>query len=177
MSSSQSCNETVSGGVLFGLIWSSFFAPKRTHINVCCLDMQKEICPEDGGRKLCRGRAEHRAGRWWVRRWRSGNKIGHTDILPYKYDVDFDSVCSGPILYLIYLMLDVYNFPIFFLNSPSVMVPSKWGLVMDRLMVLFRKFFDILTHIQAFLWRVLELHILKIVALFVIWVALSEVSE
>lgn len=64
-----------------------------------------------------------------------------------------------------------------FLNSPSVMVPSKWGLVMDRLMVLFRKFFDILTHIQAFLWRVLELHILKIVALFVIWVALSEVSE
>lgn len=57
------------------------------------------------------------------------------------------------------------------------MVPSKWGLVMDRLMVLFRKFFDILTHVQVFLWRVLELHILKIVALFVIWVALSEVSE
>ncbi|XP_017313986.1 piezo-type mechanosensitive ion channel component 1 [Ictalurus punctatus] len=61
-------------------------------------------------------------------------------------------------------------------SEDGVMVPSKWGLVMDRLMVLFRKFFDILTHIQAFLWRVLELHILKIVALFVIWVALSEPS-
>lgn len=57
------------------------------------------------------------------------------------------------------------------------MVPSKWGLVMDRLMVLFRKFLDILTHVQVFLWRVLELHIFKIVALFVIWVALAEVSE
>lgn len=71
-------------------------------------------------------------------------------------------------------MMCVYNF------SPclnSVMVPSKWGLVMDRLMVLFRKFFDILTHVQAFLWRVLELHIFKIVALFVIWVSLGEVSE
>lgn len=56
------------------------------------------------------------------------------------------------------------------------MVPSKWGLVMDRLMVLFRKFLDILTHVQVFLWRVLELHIFKIVALFVIWVALAEVT-
>uniref|UniRef100_A0AAR2M1I4 Piezo-type mechanosensitive ion channel component n=1 Tax=Pygocentrus nattereri TaxID=42514 RepID=A0AAR2M1I4_PYGNA len=58
----------------------------------------------------------------------------------------------------------------------SVMVPSKWGLVMDRLMVLFRKFSDILTLIQAFIWRILELHILKIVAFFVVWVALLEPS-
>lgn len=68
------------------------------------------------------------------------------------------------------------NFALF-VNSPSVMVPSKWGLVMDRLMVLFRKFLDILTHVQVFLWRVLELHVFKLVALFVIWVALAEVSE
>ncbi|XP_060714929.1 piezo-type mechanosensitive ion channel component 1 [Tachysurus vachellii] len=61
-------------------------------------------------------------------------------------------------------------------SEDGVMVPSKWGLVMDRLMVLFRKFFDILTHVQAFLWRVLELHIFKIVALFVIWVSLGEPS-
>uniref|UniRef100_A0A8B9GV46 Piezo-type mechanosensitive ion channel component 1 n=1 Tax=Astyanax mexicanus TaxID=7994 RepID=A0A8B9GV46_ASTMX len=61
-------------------------------------------------------------------------------------------------------------------SEDGVMVPSKWGLVMDRLMVLFRKFSDILTLIQAFLWRILELHILKIVAFFVVWVALLEPS-
>ncbi|MCJ8747419.1 hypothetical protein PDJAM_G00153320 [Pangasius djambal] len=61
-------------------------------------------------------------------------------------------------------------------SEDGVMVPSKWGLVMDRLMVLCRKFFNILTHVQVFLWRVLELHVLKIVALFVIWVALAEPS-
>ncbi|XP_062845952.1 piezo-type mechanosensitive ion channel component 1 isoform X2 [Trichomycterus rosablanca] len=61
-------------------------------------------------------------------------------------------------------------------SEDGVMVPSKWGLVMDRLMVLFRKFSDVLTHLQAFLWRILELHIIKIVALFIIWVALDEPS-
>ncbi|XP_030621028.1 piezo-type mechanosensitive ion channel component 1 [Chanos chanos] len=61
-------------------------------------------------------------------------------------------------------------------SEDDEMMPSKWGLVMDRLMVLFRKFFDILTHVQVFIWRVLELHILKIVAFFVVWVALLEPS-
>ncbi|XP_067256339.1 piezo-type mechanosensitive ion channel component 1 isoform X2 [Chanodichthys erythropterus] len=55
-------------------------------------------------------------------------------------------------------------------------IPSKWGLVMDRLMVLSRKFSDTLTHVQSFIWRVLELHIVKIVAFFVVWVALLEPS-
>lgn len=53
-------------------------------------------------------------------------------------------------------------------------IPSKWGLVMDRLIVLSRKFSDTLTHVQSFIWRVLELHIVKIVAFFVVWVALLE---
>uniref|UniRef100_A0A8C1HI01 Piezo type mechanosensitive ion channel component 1 (Er blood group) n=1 Tax=Cyprinus carpio carpio TaxID=630221 RepID=A0A8C1HI01_CYPCA len=55
-------------------------------------------------------------------------------------------------------------------------IPSKWGLVMDRLMVLSSKFSDTLTHVQSFIWRVLELHIVKIVAYFVVWVALLEPS-
>uniref|UniRef100_A0A671QYV4 Piezo-type mechanosensitive ion channel component 1-like n=1 Tax=Sinocyclocheilus anshuiensis TaxID=1608454 RepID=A0A671QYV4_9TELE len=55
-------------------------------------------------------------------------------------------------------------------------IPSKWGLVMDRLMVLSMKFSDTLTHVQSFIWRVLELHIVKIVAFFVVWVALLEPS-
>ncbi|XP_019908437.2 piezo-type mechanosensitive ion channel component 1 isoform X2 [Esox lucius] len=56
------------------------------------------------------------------------------------------------------------------------MMPSKWGLVVNRLIVLFRKFSDTLTQIQVFIWRVLEQHILKIVAFFVVWVALGEPS-
>ncbi|KAK7169702.1 hypothetical protein R3I94_000061 [Phoxinus phoxinus] len=55
-------------------------------------------------------------------------------------------------------------------------IPSKWGLVMDRLMVLTTKFSETLTHIQSFIWRVLELHIVKIVAFFVVWVSLLEPS-
>lgn len=56
------------------------------------------------------------------------------------------------------------------------LVPSKWGLVMDRLLVLSRRFSDILTKVQVFLWRLLELHILKLVAFFSVWVALDEVN-
>uniref|UniRef100_A0A8C1HI08 Piezo type mechanosensitive ion channel component 1 (Er blood group) n=1 Tax=Cyprinus carpio carpio TaxID=630221 RepID=A0A8C1HI08_CYPCA len=61
-------------------------------------------------------------------------------------------------------------------DDPSEVIPSKWGLVMDRLMVLSSKFSDTLTHVQSFIWRVLELHIVKIVAYFVVWVALLEPS-
>uniref|UniRef100_A0A8C9WAD8 Piezo type mechanosensitive ion channel component 1 (Er blood group) n=1 Tax=Scleropages formosus TaxID=113540 RepID=A0A8C9WAD8_SCLFO len=60
-------------------------------------------------------------------------------------------------------------------SEDEEIMPSKWGLVMDRLVVLFRKFSDNLTRVQVFIWRVLELHILKIVAFFVICVALLEV--
>uniref|UniRef100_A0AAY4DNS7 Piezo-type mechanosensitive ion channel component n=1 Tax=Denticeps clupeoides TaxID=299321 RepID=A0AAY4DNS7_9TELE len=61
-------------------------------------------------------------------------------------------------------------------GNRHMMLPSKWGLVMDRLMVLSRKFSDTLTNVQAFIWRALELHILKIVAFCVVWVALGEPS-
>uniref|UniRef100_A0A3P9CR04 Piezo type mechanosensitive ion channel component 1 (Er blood group) n=1 Tax=Maylandia zebra TaxID=106582 RepID=A0A3P9CR04_9CICH len=56
------------------------------------------------------------------------------------------------------------------------LMPSKWGLVMDRLLDLSRRFSDILTTIQEFLWRLLERHILKMVAFFAVWVALEEPS-
>ncbi|XP_070696812.1 piezo-type mechanosensitive ion channel component 1 [Pempheris klunzingeri] len=56
------------------------------------------------------------------------------------------------------------------------LVPSKWGLVMDRLLVLSKRFSDILTKVQVFLWRLLELHILKMVAFFSVWVGLEEPS-
>uniref|UniRef100_A0A671LG30 Uncharacterized protein n=1 Tax=Sinocyclocheilus anshuiensis TaxID=1608454 RepID=A0A671LG30_9TELE len=62
------------------------------------------------------------------------------------------------------------------LITEQEVIPSKWGLVMDRVLVLSRKFSDTLTHVQSFIWRVLELHIVKMVAYFVVWVALLEPS-
>lgn len=56
------------------------------------------------------------------------------------------------------------------------LMPSKWALVTDRLLVLSRRFSDILSKVQEFLWRLLELHILKMVAFFAVWVALEEVQ-
>uniref|UniRef100_M4AKK2 Piezo type mechanosensitive ion channel component 1 (Er blood group) n=1 Tax=Xiphophorus maculatus TaxID=8083 RepID=M4AKK2_XIPMA len=61
-------------------------------------------------------------------------------------------------------------------SEDEELVPTKWGLVMDRILVLSRKFTDILTKVQGFLWRILELHILKMVAFFSVWVALEEPS-
>uniref|UniRef100_A0A8C3SG14 Piezo type mechanosensitive ion channel component 1 n=1 Tax=Chelydra serpentina TaxID=8475 RepID=A0A8C3SG14_CHESE len=55
-------------------------------------------------------------------------------------------------------------------------VPSKWGLVLERLVVLGWTFSDILARGQGFVRRLLELHVLKLVALYTVWVALQEVS-
>lgn len=54
-------------------------------------------------------------------------------------------------------------------------VPTKWGLVLERLIVLGWTFSDMLTRGQVFVGRLLELHILKLVALYTVWVALQEV--
>uniref|UniRef100_A0A8C4Q556 Piezo type mechanosensitive ion channel component 2 n=1 Tax=Eptatretus burgeri TaxID=7764 RepID=A0A8C4Q556_EPTBU len=53
---------------------------------------------------------------------------------------------------------------------------NKWTLVIDRLTVLILKFFDTLHRIQVLCWRLLELHIIKIVAFSIIWIVLKEVS-
>ncbi|XP_075045130.1 piezo-type mechanosensitive ion channel component 1 isoform X2 [Mixophyes fleayi] len=53
---------------------------------------------------------------------------------------------------------------------------SKWDLVAQRLTVLFYKFSEFLHRLQVFLWRILELHVMKLVALYNVWVALQEVS-
>ncbi|XP_029962928.1 piezo-type mechanosensitive ion channel component 1 isoform X3 [Salarias fasciatus] len=61
-------------------------------------------------------------------------------------------------------------------ENEAELPPSKWGLVMDRLLDLSRRFSNILTTIQVFVWRLLELHILKMVAFFSVWVAVDEPS-
>lgn len=52
---------------------------------------------------------------------------------------------------------------------------NKWGLVLERLVVLGRTFSDTMTRGEVFMRRLLELHVLKLVALYTVWVALEEV--
>ncbi|KAJ7398927.1 Piezo-type mechanosensitive ion channel component 1 [Pitangus sulphuratus] len=64
-------------------------------------------------------------------------------------------------------------------STPRVHVTTatnKWKLVLDRLIVLGKTFSNMLTCVEVFVRRLLELHILKLVALYTIWVALEEVS-
>ncbi|TSK16057.1 Piezo-type mechanosensitive ion channel component 2 [Bagarius yarrelli] len=53
---------------------------------------------------------------------------------------------------------------------------NKWHLVMDRLTVLFLKFLQYVHQLQMFIWWLLELHIIKIVSSYIIWVSVKEVS-
>ncbi|XP_012581290.1 PREDICTED: piezo-type mechanosensitive ion channel component 2 isoform X3 [Condylura cristata] len=53
---------------------------------------------------------------------------------------------------------------------------NKWHLVIDRLTVLFLKFLEYFHNLQVFMWWILELHIIKIVSSYIIWVSMKEVS-
>ncbi|XP_007433600.1 piezo-type mechanosensitive ion channel component 2 isoform X1 [Python bivittatus] len=53
---------------------------------------------------------------------------------------------------------------------------NKWHLVIDRLTVLFLKFLECFHKFQVFVWWLLELHIIKIVSSYIIWVTVKEVS-
>ncbi|KAI4904294.1 hypothetical protein NFI96_010885 [Prochilodus magdalenae] len=53
---------------------------------------------------------------------------------------------------------------------------NKWHLVVDRLTVLFLKFLQYVHQLQLFIWWLLELHIIKIVSSYIIWVSVKEVS-
>ncbi|XP_020949311.1 piezo-type mechanosensitive ion channel component 1 isoform X6 [Sus scrofa] len=53
---------------------------------------------------------------------------------------------------------------------------SKWGLVAERLLDLAAGLSSVLNRVQALARRLLELHVLKLVALYTVWVALKEVS-
>lgn len=52
---------------------------------------------------------------------------------------------------------------------------NKWGLVLERLVVLGRTFSDMVTRGEVFVRRLLELHVVKMVAVYTVWVALEEV--
>uniref|UniRef100_A0A4W3IZH5 Piezo type mechanosensitive ion channel component 1 (Er blood group) n=1 Tax=Callorhinchus milii TaxID=7868 RepID=A0A4W3IZH5_CALMI len=66
-----------------------------------------------------------------------------------------------------------------FANSVTLSIAavrSKWGLVFDRLLVLFLKSSEVLSRIKECVWQFLELHMVKLVALFSVWVAVREPS-
>uniref|UniRef100_A0A671MFR1 Piezo-type mechanosensitive ion channel component 2-like n=1 Tax=Sinocyclocheilus anshuiensis TaxID=1608454 RepID=A0A671MFR1_9TELE len=50
---------------------------------------------------------------------------------------------------------------------------NKWHLVVERLTVLFLKFLDCVQKLQLFIWWLLELHIIKIVSSYIIWLSVS----
>lgn len=51
----------------------------------------------------------------------------------------------------------------------------SWRLVVDRLSVLFLRLLLSLQRLQHLLWWLLELHIVKIVSSYIIWVTVKEV--
>lgn len=61
-------------------------------------------------------------------------------------------------------------------QAMQVTEANKWGLVADRLLDLANRFLAVRQRVQGFLWRLLELHVFKLVALYTMWVALKEVS-
>ncbi|XP_044155581.1 piezo-type mechanosensitive ion channel component 2-like [Bufo gargarizans] len=53
---------------------------------------------------------------------------------------------------------------------------NPWLLVIDKLMSLLLNLLNFIHDVQVLLWRLLELHIIKIVSAIVIWITLQEVS-
>ncbi|XP_007937421.2 piezo-type mechanosensitive ion channel component 1 [Orycteropus afer afer] len=60
--------------------------------------------------------------------------------------------------------------------SPFEASTNKWGLVAERLLELAASFSAVRARVQVFVRRLLELHVIKLVALYTVWVALKEVS-
>uniref|UniRef100_A0AAV2LED3 Piezo-type mechanosensitive ion channel component n=1 Tax=Knipowitschia caucasica TaxID=637954 RepID=A0AAV2LED3_KNICA len=59
--------------------------------------------------------------------------------------------------------------------SDRIAVLVSWRLVVDRLSVLFLRFLLSLQKLQRLLWWLLELHIVKVVSAYIIWVSVKEV--
>lgn len=61
-------------------------------------------------------------------------------------------------------------------SSSSLDLKNKWHLVVDRLTVLFLKFLEYFHKLQLFIWWLLEIHIIKIVACYIVLVSVKEVQ-
>uniref|UniRef100_A0A4W3JSR8 Piezo type mechanosensitive ion channel component 1 (Er blood group) n=1 Tax=Callorhinchus milii TaxID=7868 RepID=A0A4W3JSR8_CALMI len=74
------------------------------------------------------------------------------------------------------VITDLEHVPKGLITLSIAAVRSKWGLVFDRLLVLFLKSSEVLSRIKECVWQFLELHMVKLVALFSVWVAVREPS-
>ncbi|XP_028926177.1 piezo-type mechanosensitive ion channel component 2-like [Ornithorhynchus anatinus] len=61
-------------------------------------------------------------------------------------------------------------------QKESTAKESYWVSVIDKLAAMILKFLELVNRIQVLLWRLLELHIIKIVSTGIIWITLQEVS-
>ncbi|XP_075034415.1 piezo-type mechanosensitive ion channel component 2-like, partial [Mixophyes fleayi] len=61
-------------------------------------------------------------------------------------------------------------------DSPESEDNNPWLLVIDKLMSLLLALLNFVHDVQVLLWRLLELHIIKIVSTIIIWIAVQEVS-
>ncbi|XP_060052019.1 piezo-type mechanosensitive ion channel component 2-like [Erinaceus europaeus] len=61
-------------------------------------------------------------------------------------------------------------------TAPAEEETSDWSLVIDKLTVGFLKLLEMVHGTQVFLWRILEIHVVKLVVPVVIWFTLQEVS-
>ncbi|XP_074868260.1 piezo-type mechanosensitive ion channel component 2-like [Carettochelys insculpta] len=61
-------------------------------------------------------------------------------------------------------------------QEKSVEKSNKWSLVIDKLALRLLQLLEMVQKTQVLAWRLLELHVLKIVSTWVIWITLQEVS-
>ncbi|XP_056403769.1 piezo-type mechanosensitive ion channel component 2-like isoform X1 [Hyla sarda] len=61
-------------------------------------------------------------------------------------------------------------------EDPQASDKNPWMLVIDKLTSLLLTLLNFIHDVQVLLWRLLELHIIKIVSMMVIWITLQEVS-
>ncbi|XP_075703006.1 piezo-type mechanosensitive ion channel component 2-like isoform X3 [Rhinoderma darwinii] len=61
-------------------------------------------------------------------------------------------------------------------DEPTTPDKNPWVLVIDKLMSMLQTLLNFIHDVQVLLWRLLELHIIKIVSTIIIWITLQEVS-
>ncbi|KAH1182432.1 hypothetical protein KIL84_010186 [Mauremys mutica] len=114
-------------------------------------------------------------------------KITDLSNIPIKHEctsgryVNRPAHCSKNSKRFLFLCLQKSSLKVILKHQPSTFLslggePNKWNLVIDKLASLLLQLLEKFHKTQVLAWRVLELHILKIVSTWVIWITLQEVS-
>uniref|UniRef100_A0A3B3ZPQ0 Uncharacterized protein n=1 Tax=Periophthalmus magnuspinnatus TaxID=409849 RepID=A0A3B3ZPQ0_9GOBI len=88
-----------------------------------------------------------------------------------------ETVCFVSVSFTFFLFVLFFaDLTQYFFMYVSPDLRNKWHLVVDRLTVLFLKFLEYFHKLQLFVWWLLEIHIIKIVACYIVLVSVREVS-